>query len=134
MTVPFIVPAYAGLLALINIFLAIRVSRLRGAVRTTIGTGGNPNLERAIRAHGNFSEYVPLALLLLGFMEMQRGSSYLLHALCLLLVAGRLIHASAISQTQEKMSVRIAGTLMTQAVLIIAAIALITDYFRIAAL
>jgi hypothetical protein len=134
MTVPFVVPAYAGLLALLYIFLAIRVSAMRGTARAMIGSGDNPRLERAIRAHGNCGEYVPFALLLLGFMEVQRNSSYLLHALCLLLVAGRLIHAYGISQTNEKMPLRVTGTLMTQAVFIIAAVILIIDYFRIAML
>lgn len=134
MTVPFIVPAYAGVLALIYVFLAVRVSVLRGGAQVTIGGGGNPRLERAIRAHGNCGEYVPLALLLLGFMELQRNSAYLLHALCLLLIVGRLIHAFAISQTSEKMPLRVTGTVTTHAVLIIAAIALIKGYFSIAGL
>jgi uncharacterized protein len=134
MNVPFIVPAYGGLLVLFYIFLGMRVSALRGKAHATIGTGNDPALERAIRAHGNFSEYVPFALLLLGFMEMQRNSSYVLHALCLLLVAGRLIHAFGISQTRETMGFRVTGTVLTIAVLVIAAIVLIIDYFRIAAL
>jgi uncharacterized membrane protein YecN with MAPEG domain len=134
MTVPFIVPAYGGLLVLFYIFLGMRVSVLRGKAHATIGTGNDPALERAIRAHGNFSEYVPFALLLLGFMEMQRNSSYVLHALCLLLIAGRLIHAFGISQTRETMGFRVTGTVLTIAVLVIAAIVLIIDYFRIAAL
>jgi hypothetical protein len=134
MTVPFIVPAYGGLLVFIYIFLALRVSRLRGTARATIGTGNDPALERAIRAHGNFSENVPFALLLLGFMEMQRNSSYVLHALCLVLIAGRLIHAFGISQTRETMGFRVTGVLLTVAVLVCASIILIIDYFRIAAL
>ena len=134
MTVPFIVPAYAGVFALIYLFLAIRVSMLRGGAQVMIGNGGNPRLERAIRAHGNCGEYVPFSLLLLGFMEMQRNSAYLLHGLCLLLIVGRSIHAFAISQTSETMALRVTGTLMTHAVLIVAAIALIKDYFSIAAL
>jgi uncharacterized membrane protein YecN with MAPEG domain len=134
MNVPFVVPAYAGVLALIYIFLAIRVSSMRGSARVMIGSGDNERLERAIRAHGNCAEYVPFALLLLGFLELQRNSSYLLHVLCLMLIAGRLLHAYAISQVNETMSLRITGTLLTQAVLIIAAIILIIDYFRIAGL
>jgi uncharacterized membrane protein YecN with MAPEG domain len=133
-TVPFVVPAYAGLLALIYVFLALRVSRMRGAARAMIGTGGNPRLERAIRAHANCAEYVPFALLLLGFMELQRNSSYLLHLLCLMLVAGRVIHALNISRADESIAVRFVGTLLTQAVMIIAAITLIVDYFRVASL
>jgi len=134
MNVPFVVPAYAGVLALIYIFLAIRVSRIRGTAKTMIGTGGDLRLERAIRAHANCAEYVPFALLLLGFMEMQRNSAYLLHVLCLMLIAGRIIHAINISRANESIPVRVVGTLLTQAVMIVAAIALIIDYFRIAPL
>jgi uncharacterized protein len=134
MTVPFVVPAYAGILALIYVFLAIRVVRLRGQVRVGIGSGGNSTLERAIRAHANCAEYVPLALILLGFMEMQRNSSYLLHILCLVLIAGRLIHAVNISREQESGGIRVVAMTLTFAVLTIAAIVLIIDYFRIAAL
>jgi len=134
MTVPFVVPAYAGVLALIYVFLAIRVSRLRGPAKAMIGTGGDARLERAIRAHANCAEYVPFALLLLGFMEMQRNSSYLLHVLCLVLIAGRVIHAANISRADESLAIRVVGTLLTQAVIIIAAIALIIDYFRVASL
>jgi uncharacterized protein len=129
---PFIVPAYAGALALICLFLAIRVSLLRGGTKVMIGSGGNPRLERAIRAHGNFSEYVPIALILLGFMEFQQDSHTLLHALCLLLIAGRLLHAYGISQVDEKMPFRVSGTLASQAVLVVAAIALIVNYFHVA--
>jgi uncharacterized protein len=77
---------------------------------------------------------VPLALILLGFMEMQRNSSYLLHILCLVLIAGRLIHAVNISREQESGGIRVVAMTLTFAVLTIAAIVLIIDYFRIAAL
>jgi len=134
MTVPFVVPAYAGLLALIYVFLSIRVSRLRGEAKAMIGTGGDPRLELAIRAHGNFAEYVPLALLLLGFMEMQRSSSYVLHGLSIALFLARLLHAVGISRTAAVNPSRFIGTFVTDLVIIVAAIALIVDYFRIAAL
>ena len=134
MTVPFIVPAYAGILALIYVILALRVTRLRGLARVGIGSGGDAWLERAIRAHANWAEYVPLALILLGFMEMQRNSAYLLHILSIALILGRLIHAVNISREGENGSIRVLAMTLTFAVLIIAAIILIIDYFRIAAL
>ena len=69
MNVPFVVPFYAGIFALIYIFLGMRASRLRTGANTMIGHGNDPRLERAIRAHGNFGEYVPFILLMLGFAE-----------------------------------------------------------------
>ncbi len=128
MPVPFIVPAYAAVLALIYIVLAIRVSRMRQSLRITIGSGGNMRLERAIRAHANFSEYVPLALLLLFAAEMQRTSIYLIHLLCLILVIGRVIHAYGISQEDEAMGLRITGGIATFLVLVVASVVLLYDY------
>lgn len=131
MNTPFVVPFYAAIFALIYIVLAVRVARVRGEVATPIGSGGDPRLERAIRAHGNFAEYVPFALLLLGWCEMQRTSIYALHLLCLLLLVGRLVHAYGISQTDEKMFWRATGIALTAIVMIIAAAILIWDFFRI---
>ena len=72
--VPRIVPGYAALLALMYIYLAIRVMMARRDAGVSIGSGGNRMLERRIRVHGNFAEYVPIALILLVLMEM-RGSA-----------------------------------------------------------
>ena len=109
MSVPFVVPFYAGIFALIYVFLGMRTSRLRTRANTMIGPGNDPGLVRAIRAHGNFAEYVPFILLLLGFVEMQHYSRYLLHALCLALLLGRLVHAYGISQTDKTMGYRVFG-------------------------
>jgi len=84
--IPVIVPAYAALLTFIYIFLSSKVIRSRVVTRIGIGTGGNRGLERQMRIHANFAEYVPLALLLLAFMEMQGRSACLLHLLCIALV------------------------------------------------
>ena len=132
MPVPFIVPAYAAILALIYIVLAVRIMNLRGSAKAAVGTGGNIRLERAIRAHGNFAEYVPLALILLIAMEMQRNSLYVLHILCIILVLGRVIHAFGISQENEKFVFRATGMLATFLVLIVASVAVLWDYVLIA--
>src|SRR5690606_35232509 len=57
--------AFASLNALIFIFLSILVVRGRFKERVSVGAGGKTSLELKIRAHGNFAEYVPLALFLL---------------------------------------------------------------------
>ena len=56
---------YASLLAIFYIVLSFRVARRRMRFQVGLGTGQNIELERAIRIHGNFGEYIPLALLLL---------------------------------------------------------------------
>ena len=130
MPVPFIVPFYAGILALFYFFLTMRVAFRRRNTRIALG-GGDIELERRIRAHGNFIEYVPLALILLGFMEAQRNSMYLLHALCILLLVGRICHAVAISREGSVGPLRGLGMVLTGTVLIVGAIVLIYDFFLV---
>jgi hypothetical protein len=59
-----VVALYAGILALLYLVLTFRTIVLRGRLRVTLGDGGSEALQRAIRAHANFGEYVPLALVL----------------------------------------------------------------------
>lgn len=131
MTVPFVVPFYAAIFALIYVVLSIRVAQMRGVNATMIGDGGNARLERTIRVHGNFAEYVPFALLLLGWCEMQHNSIYILHVLGIVLLLGRLLHAYGVAQVDEKMVWRATGIGLTWLVLIVAALMLIYDFFRI---
>lgn len=131
MNVPFVVPFYAAIFALIYIGLSIRVIRLRYDKRVSLGSGGDPALERAIRIHANFIEYVPLALILLIALEMQHSSRYLLHVLCLLLLAGRICHFLGLSRENTANPLRGAGVMLTMLVLAAAAIMLIIDFFLI---
>ena len=131
MTVPFVVPFYAAIFALLYIGLTIRVIALRNSRRVSLGSGGDPALERAIRIHANFIEYVPLALILLIAMEMQRRSIYVLHILCLLLLIGRICHFLALSRENTANPLRGVGVGLTVLVLVVASIILIIDFFRI---
>ena len=104
--VPVIVPAYAAIFAFIYLVLSVQVIRARRQAKTAIGTRGDVRLERKIRVHANFAEYVPFALLLLSFVEMQGGPAWLIHLICLAFLAGRAIHAYGVSQVQEDYSLR----------------------------
>jgi uncharacterized protein len=110
---PTIVPVYAALLAALYIFLSVRVIRMRVSSRIGLGNGSNPRLQRAIRAHANFYEYVPLALILAVFVEMQHSALALVHALGLSLLVGRIIHGYAVSQEKEDVRLRVAGMILT---------------------
>ena len=76
----FVTPLYAGLLALWFVLLSVRVVNLRRR-GNPFGDNGDIEIKRIVRAQANFAEYVPLALLLMGFLEVTRYSIYLLHAL-----------------------------------------------------
>ena len=70
MHVPTITGFYLAILALLYLVLGLQVSRLRRGNRVTFGDGDNTKLRSAIRAHGNFAEYVPVIVLLVAILEM----------------------------------------------------------------
>jgi len=90
---PVITTLYAGILGLISIALAAKAGALRGRTKISIGDGGNQELLLAIRRHGNFTEYVPLSLILIALLEMNGVQALAVHALGATLVVSRVAHA-----------------------------------------
>lgn len=120
-------PVYAAILALVFVFLSVRTLRLRQKKRIIIGSQDDQQLARAIRAHSNFAEYTPIALILIYMLEAQTQSTVLIHILGLALIAGRLIHAFGISQITENIRFRVAGMALTFACIISASIRLLIN-------
>jgi len=118
-----IIALWALPLTLIFLWLSLRVIRYRRAERIPLGSGGNAALERAIRAHGNFAEFVPFAVLLLILAEWGGAWPWLLHALGALLVAVRLAHGMGMVQDPEDFRFRVFGMMGTFSVMGIAAAA-----------
>ena len=114
----FVTPFYAGILAVWFLLLSVRVVNLRRR-GIAFGDNGDVNVIRVVRAQANFAEYVPLALLLMGFLEVSRFSVYLLHALGLTLLVARLIHGSALSFGWKLRFGRVAGATLTFIVLLV---------------
>jgi uncharacterized membrane protein YecN with MAPEG domain len=110
---PRIVPFYASLLAALYIFLSLRVIRMRRRDRIALGDGNNRRLQRAVRVHANFAEYVPLALILAAFVELQQSSPLIIHLMCLALIMGRVVHAYGVSQEKEDYRLRVVGMALT---------------------
>ena len=125
----FVTPLYAGLLVLWFVVLSVRVVNLRrrGII---FGDNGDVDVIRIIRAQANFAEYVPLALLLMGFLEVSRYSIYILHALGLTLLVARLFHGSALSFGWKIRFGRVAGAALTFIVLLIEAVLCLYQGFR----
>ena len=124
-----IVLLYAGILTLLFVALSVRTVRLRGRLRIAIGHGQDEALQRAVRVHANFAEYVPLALLLIAFVEATGRPAWVVHALGLLLVIGRIVHAIGVSRVDERFAFRVAGMTLTFAVLTVAALDCLFTYF-----
>jgi uncharacterized membrane protein YecN with MAPEG domain len=108
---------FASVLALMFIKLSMDVIGFRRKNKVAIGDGGVPELERAIRAHGNFAEYVPLGLFLIGALELNDAPLELVAPLGLLLVVGRYYHAKGINEPPPEFSNRVLGMKITFAAL-----------------
>ena len=123
-----ITPLYASLLALLLFVLSIRVIGLRGNPAFGFiaqGKGDDERLQRAIRAQGNFTEYVPTMLILLFFLETSGAASDKLHALAGAFLLGRLMHGICMGFMRSNMPLRVAGTALTLLPLAAAAVALL---------
>lgn len=118
-----ITPVFAGLLALLYVVLTVRVIAARRSERIGLGDQGNRKLMRRMRAHSNCAEYVPISLLLMLMLELMGAAPGLLWGLGTALVAGRLAHAYGFSAEPELGNLRIAGMVLTFAVIIVAALA-----------
>lgn len=102
---------YAGLLGILFIVLSIKVIRLRLKFKVGIGDGDNQEIAKAIRIHGNFSEYIPLSLILLACYELNAGSVMMLHICGAAIFSGRVLHAIGISKSIGSSAYRKVGML-----------------------
>jgi len=123
-----VTPFYAALFGLLFFALSVRTIRLRGKLRIGIGDADNPEMLRAMRVHANFAEYVPLSLLLIYMLESHGATVVLVHALCVVLLAGRLVHAYGVSRLKEDFRLRVFGMACTFAALVGASVSLIGFY------
>lgn len=120
-----VTPLYAAILGLVYVALSLQTIRMRRRHRVSLGDGGQTPLRRAMRVHANFAEYVPLALLLMFFVERGGGSALRMHVLGVALLAGRLLHAWGVSQERENLRYRTIGMVLTFSVIISACLYLL---------
>ena len=115
---------YAGLLALLLVTLSAKTILMRRKTRTSVGDNGNPDMLKAIRVQGNFTEYTPFALLLLALSELQGAPGWAVHVLGLILLVGRLLHVWGFGSTPQIIPARQAGMVLTFLMIIIAGLGL----------
>jgi uncharacterized membrane protein YecN with MAPEG domain len=92
----------AGILGLLYLVLSVQVIRARGATKTSLGDGSGGMIAVgqehtvpllvACRSHGNFAEYVPFCLILIGLVELNGTRPWVVQTLAALLVIARIIH------------------------------------------
>ncbi len=120
---------FAGCCALLQVALTALVIARRLQVGVGFLDGGDPQLLRRIRAHGNFSETVPMALLLMGLLELRGLSSHWLIGFGVALLLGRLLHAQSLMTNNATWS-RAGGMVLTLAVISIQGVFALWIFWR----
>lgn len=126
---PVITALYAGILGLMSIALAFPAGSLRGKLQVSVGDGGHPELLLAMRRHGNFVEYVPLALILIGLLELNGVTGTAIHAFGAGLVVARICHAVGLKADTVNSVPRGIGAGGTALITIVASAWAITLFF-----
>ena len=121
----------ASFFTLFYLFLSMRVGYLRGSPVMKLlfkmdQKVTKAKLERNVRAHGNFSEYVPLFLILLFLTEFLEIISYnYLILFCFIFLYGRIAHAVCFAFFDYNPFLRISGMISTYFVLAILSVKLL---------
>lgn len=127
-------PIFLSTLSLFYIFLAMRVGYMRGSPVMKFffkmdEETKEEKLNRNIRAHGNFSEYVPLYLLLLLVSELVGIASYdYMLIASLIFTYGRIAHAICFAFFDYNPFLRISGMLTTYLGIVMLCIKLLSLY------
>ena len=109
---------YAALLGLLLIALSINVVLARRRYHVRLGVGTEEGMQQAVRVQANFSEYVPLAVILLIMAELSGLPTAAVHAAGILLVTSRVLHAWGLSHSPGRTFGRFYGTAGTWLVII----------------
>lgn len=91
----------AALAALINLWLAIRCGRARVKGKVLHGDGGDATLSKHMRAHANYVEYTPFALVLIVLLDLLDQDGWLLAGSALAYFAARIFHGIGMQADKE---------------------------------
>lgn len=120
---------YAVALAAMHQALTYYVIADRARTHQSILDGGDMQLATRIRRHGNFTESVPMALILMALAEISGATSLWLNIAGGLLVAGRILHVTGLHHDRPATFGRIAGVMGTTIAMAICAVAILRASF-----
>lgn len=113
MTFPIITATAAACLMLLQTWLALSVSLARRRLKLGIGDGGDAEMARLVRRHGNLAENAALYIVVFALLEMGGGARLLVAALAALFVAGRVLHAVGMTVSSGASQPRAVGALLS---------------------
>lgn len=92
---PITLTLLAGI-GLLYIAFGMLAGKTRGATKTSLGAGTDPQMIKAFRAHGNLIEWAPIAIMLIGGMEYLGAPSLLVGSLAGVYFVARALHSTGI--------------------------------------
>ena len=95
------------------LLLTLNVIRMRWATKTGLGLGEDRRLLKAIRIHGNFSEYIPIVFIGIILMEVRGADENWLHSLYSGTLVGRILITIGITKTHNFSLYRFFGNTLT---------------------
>ncbi len=121
-----VTPLYIAILGILFIPFTMYVGMYRIKNKINLGTGGDDELLKRMRAQANFIETVPMALFLLVMMEVLGASDTWLHSLGAALVLGRVAHWLSMTELGP-FALRPIGMVATIAVILSSSIWILLD-------
>jgi uncharacterized membrane protein YecN with MAPEG domain len=107
----------AAIAALIVIWLGARCGQVRTKEKILHGDGGNVLLLRRMRAQANFTEYTPIALVLIVLLDLMDVNPTALGLSALAFMIGRVLHAIGMDAADAAWP-RMVGMILTMPVLL----------------
>ncbi len=115
---------YAGILMIFALALSFRAGGFRGmtGISVLFGDPANMKLAQRVRVHQNFLEYVPMAIILMGIIELNGGNAMFLHVFGVVLIVARIAHAIGLKHDNMGHPGRVIGAGGTALISVVAAL------------
>ena len=117
--------ALAAVFGLLHVIFTLRVGNYRFKSRISLGDGGDPEMRNRIRAHGNFIENVPIAVLLILLNDLDGAQDSTLLVIGSILIASRLTRYLTITTPRLPWILRPLSMLGTPGIILAASLMLL---------
>ena len=123
--VPIVSAVTAGVLIIIQMLLLLLVSFVRRRDKQSLGDGGNADVLRAARRHGNLAENAAIFVVALALFELIGGGRHMTEIYAGIFIVGRLAHAVGLSMKNTSNILRVLGTVVTVGVCVVLGVRLV---------
>ena len=113
---------FSAILFFLYYDLAKNVIQIRRNNKIAIGFAKNKELEQAIAAHSNFNQYVPLGLIMMACMELNKIHFSIIFLVGISFTFGRIIHAKSFLKKTMDLKQRVQGMKFTFWTMIVMAV------------